>query len=83
MFYKMYSESLDGDEGEFFCEVVDGLVVKQLHIYGENMYWATENSCNDPLYDFTDQPEFDPELIDCEEISSSEFLSMWNEALRG
>ena len=80
MFYKMYSESLDGYEGEYYCEVVNGLVIKQIHVYGSGIYWATENDEKDPMYDFTDQPEFDPEIVDCEEISKVEFINKWNEA---
>jgi hypothetical protein len=79
-YYKSYSESHNGDEGLFYCEVKDGVITRHINVYDDVLYWATPSSEYDEEYFFTDQPEF--ELTeDEEEISQEEFLSLWGKAL--
>jgi hypothetical protein len=79
-YYKSYSESHNGDEGKFYCEVKDGIITRHINVYGDALYWATPSGEYNEEYFFTDQPEF--ELTeDEEEISQEEFLSLWDKAL--
>ena len=75
-YYKSYSESHNGDEGEFFCEVEDGVIVRHISVYGAVLYWATRTDEYDERYFFTDQPEFEVNEKE-EEISQEEFSRLW------
>lgn len=86
-YYKCNSDGMDYEEGHYYFEVVNHLTVKQINVYDENMYWATERDGNYGKYDFTDQPEFPEEDIprlmcehDLQEISKEAFLSVWEQA---
>jgi len=83
-YFKGYADGHNGEEGHFYCEVVDELIVKQVFVFGDDMYWATEDSENNEQYFYTDQPEFpDSDLsrlkseFGVEEISSTEFFEIW------
>ncbi len=82
-YFKIYSESLDGREGSCLYEVINGLVVKQLEIFGSDMFWASsDRQHNHPDYEFTDQPEwdYDEEYDGQEEILEEHFLELWQRA---
>lgn len=80
-YYKSYSESDEGDEGEFFCEVKNGAITRHVSVFGTKLYWATPNDEFDERYFFTDQPEF--QLTDSEEeISEHDFSLVWDRAVR-
>ncbi|WP_018694168.1 hypothetical protein [Algicola sagamiensis] len=79
-YYKSYSESHNGDEGIFFCEVEDGVITRHISVYGEIMYWATPSDEFDEEYFFTDQPEFEMTEEE-EEISQEEFSLLWEKAV--
>jgi hypothetical protein len=80
-YFKCYSESNDGDEGLFYCEVEDGAIVRHVSVFGDILYWATPTDEFDEVYAFTDQPDFDPSERDVE-IERGEFLALWSAALR-
>lgn len=81
-YYKMYSESLEGQEGEFFCEIDDnGLLVRQIQVFGNKLYWATDDEEFDDSYPIGDQPEFNPKEYDCQEISVDLFEKTWQKSL--
>ena len=79
-YYRSYAESHRGDEGEFFCEVDNGMITRHISLYNNILYWATPSNQYDVAYFFTDQPEF--ELTDSEtEMTQEEFLNLWDRAL--
>lgn len=80
-YFKSYTESLEGDEGVFYCEAENGEIVRHVSVFGDVMYWATPTDEFDEAYSFTDQPEFDPSEYDAE-IERDEFLALWTAALR-
>lgn len=77
-YFKFYSESLDGEVGDFYCEVSsDNLITRQIDVFGSKLYWANRQEQYDENYPFTDQPEFN-ELDDGgEEISGELFEQLW------
>jgi hypothetical protein len=79
-YYKSYSESHNGDEGEFICEVENGIITRQINIYKGVLYWATPSDEYDEEYFYTDQPEFEPTAKDVE-ITKDEFLNLWEQAI--
>lgn len=81
-FYKTYTESHDGDVGDFYCEVQNGLITRQINKFSNFHYWATPENSFDERYDFTSHPEFDPTTGDCEVISENQFLLLWDFAMR-
>jgi hypothetical protein len=80
-FYKFYTVSLDNEDGFYYCEVLDGMIVRQINQFGTSLYWATRESERDPRYDLTDQPVLAVEEQDVgEEISEQEFTALWKQA---
>ncbi|ABC30277.1 hypothetical protein HCH_03534 [Hahella chejuensis KCTC 2396] len=78
-YYKSYTESHDGEEGFYYCEVKNGLITRQINAFNNVLYWATPSDEYDEEYFFTDQPEFSLSKNDLE-ISSDEFLDLWKVA---
>lgn len=79
-YYKSYTESHDGDEGEFFCEVNGDRITRHISIFNGTLYWATPSDEFDERYAYTDQTQF--EFLDSEvEIPEGEFLELWRKAL--
>ncbi len=79
-YYKSRSESHKGDEGEFFCEVENGIITRHISLYNGVLYWATPSDEYDEEYFYTDQPEF--ELSEAEiEITTEEFFKLWEQAI--
>jgi hypothetical protein len=78
--FRFYSESLEGDEGDLYCEVSpNNLIIRQINVFGQKMYWADANSECDDSYPFTDQPEFnDDDAAEGQEISAEKFENLWN-----
>ncbi|MDY6900122.1 MAG: hypothetical protein SWZ49_18895, partial [Cyanobacteriota bacterium] len=78
-YFRLYSESLEGDEGYLYCEVSpNNLIVRQVNVFGKKMYWADAYSQGNESYLFTDQPEFnDDDAIEGQEISVEEFENIW------
>jgi len=81
-YFKTYMESHIGDEGEFFCEVEDGLITRHVSVFNGIYYWATRNDSFDSEYDFTSRPEFDPIEERAEAVSAKEFETIWDLAIR-
>jgi hypothetical protein len=81
-YYKMYMESHEGDEGEFFCEVVDGLIVRHVSVFNRVYYWATREDSFDGEYDFTSRPEFDPAAERAKPVPAEAFEATWSLAIR-
>lgn len=79
-YFKSYTESDDGDEGVFYCEVENDEIVRHVSVFAHVMYWATPTDEFDELYSFTDQPQFCRDEYDAE-ISAKEFLAMWTSAI--
>lgn len=80
-YFSAYTESMDGDEGVFYCEVGDGEITRHISVFGSIMYWATPEDELDEVYSFTDQPQFDRSEYDAE-ITRERFLELWSVALR-
>ncbi|PUA28481.1 MAG: hypothetical protein B0W54_18735 [Cellvibrio sp. 79] len=78
-YYKCYTESHEGMEGHFFCEVDNGIITRQINAFGDNLYWATPEAENNEEYFYTDQPEFEPTDSDLE-ITEEEFKKLWDKA---
>lgn len=52
---RCYAESLDGDVGEYYCEVSPAhLVTRRIHVFGDRIYWA------DPQREFDASPRSCP-----------------------
>lgn len=81
-YFETYTESHDGIEGKFYCEVIDGFISRHISIFNGVYYWATLNECFSEQYDFTDQPEFGKPDESTFAISKNEFNKLWNTALR-
>ena len=88
-YYKFYAEGLNGEEGHYYCEVTNEEIVRQIFSFGAELYWATPEDENDERYFFTDQPEFlESDLPirevarDFKSLTESEFLCVWNAALK-
>lgn len=81
-YFETYTESHDGIEGEFYCEVQDGLIIRHVSVFNGVYYWATPNEYFNGQYDFTDQPEFGEPDESTRSISQDEFDKIWNTALR-
>lgn len=79
-YFQTYAESHDGDEGAYYCEVENGIIQRQINVFGDNYYWATPDAYFDERYDYTDQPEFEPTSLE-EEISAEEFYRIWQIAV--
>jgi hypothetical protein len=82
-YFRFYAESLEGQAGVMLCEVSpDNLLTRQIHIFGDYLYWAAPGSERDERYPFTDQPEFNEAVEECEEIGAAEFLAVWQRAVQ-
>ncbi len=86
-YFRSYAEGMDGEEGHFYCEVLNEKIVKQIYSLENELYWATLGEENNEQYFFTDQPEFPdseiPRLVeefDLEELSKEEFIQVWEKA---
>ena len=80
-YYKHYAESHDGDVGECYYDVRDGLVVRQVSVFDGVYYWATLQNCYDEQYDFTEKPEFDESDVDSQSIPPEVFDAVWSAAI--
>jgi len=40
-YFKTYTESHDGIEGTFYCEVEKGLIIRHISVFEGVFYWAT------------------------------------------
>lgn len=81
-FFRIYTESHEGLEGKFYCEVQNGFIVRQVNVFDDRYYWATPEHCNNEQYDFTDRPEFSEPNQWATRISQEEFESVWRIATR-
>lgn len=79
-YYKCYSESHEGEVGDFFCAVENGIITRQINAYAGKLYWATPEGENNEEYFYTDQPEFEPTEAD-QEITKEAFEQIWKKAL--
>ncbi len=86
-YFTCNAEEFDGREGSFVFEVIENEIVRQIFIFGEDMYWATLYEQNHEQHIFTDQPEFPeediPRLIEehnLKEIIETYFMNLWNQA---
>ncbi|WP_342370711.1 hypothetical protein [Acinetobacter sp. D009] len=81
-YFKTYTESHDGIEGTFYCEVEKGLIIRHISVFEGIFYWATPKEYFHEQYDFTDQPEFGEADESAISISKAEFDVTWNHAVR-
>ncbi len=65
----MYAESLDGEEAEYYCEVKNGIIVRQIYCFSGNIFWADEQSEANEDYPIGDNPEFDENFVTCDKIT--------------
>ncbi len=79
--YVCYMESLEGDEGSYYCEVANGEIIRQVCCFGANYYWSTLHECKNERYDFTDNSIFRGPKKGDTPISSEEFDRIWRIAL--
>ena len=70
-YFKVYTESLEGEIAECSIEVgSDDVITKQVLVFGGKGYWATSDSYADERHLFTDQPEVDMEADDLTPIEA-------------
>jgi hypothetical protein len=80
-YFKHYAES-DAGIGTVYFETEDDLVLRQVEIYGDQVFWADRTTQSDPRYRICDQPVSILGLSPDEEMAPSEFESVWNRAKR-
>lgn len=80
-YFDSYAESLTGQEGRFYCEVHDGLIVRHVMFFDGVYYWATREESFDELYDFTERPEFGLPDATTVAMSADEFAKIWDIAI--
>lgn len=80
-YFREYIESHEGEEGDFYCEVKDGLIIRHVSVFNDIYYWATRQDCYDGEYDFTSSPEFDVLDNSVMIVSKDEFERIWNVAI--
>lgn len=79
--FKLCGDTADGEEGLFYYEVEDGMIVRQICIVEDRIYWADVDDERDDAFGFTDQPEFDVAAIPdlgVEEVRQFEFDTLWH-----
>jgi hypothetical protein len=81
-YLKFYAVSLNNEDGNYYCEVIDGKITRQINLFGEQSYWATPETERDPKYDFTDQASLSiREQNEGEEITREKFDELWNASI--
>lgn len=77
-YFCFYSESLTGETGRYCCEVSnEGVVTRQMDVFGSTIYWADPRRQFSEDYPFTDQPEFDESGHDGMEVEQEIFDNIW------
>jgi hypothetical protein len=80
-YVKLRGDTENEGEGEFYYEIEDDLVVRQICVINNRILWADRDSSADAEYEFGDQPEFDeaeiPEYMGLRRIASTEFEFLW------
>ena len=82
-YFHCYAESLDYEVGVCHYEVLENMVVRQIWVFGEKVFWACETSCKDEKFNgFTDQPEWNngDGAIELVESNSETFARLWRES---
>lgn len=83
-YYRLLDDTFD-DEGIFYYEVKEHVIIRQLCLIHERIYWANENDEADERYGFPDQLEFIeseiPDYCCLESVTSSEFEVLWEQGL--
>lgn len=78
--YRIDAISLDDEIGDYYFEVADGRIVRQINAFNGVLYWATPEECRDGHYDFTDRPQFRPHGNE-DIISEVFFNQLWARAM--
>jgi hypothetical protein len=81
VYYKGYSESDDG-AGTIYIEADEDVVTRQIEVYGDKIYWSTQQVDSDPHHRICDQPVSKLDLGFAESIDFEEFESVWERARR-
>lgn len=79
-YYRAYAE-FDSSIGNYYYEVIDDLIVKQVAEVGNDLYWATADDRKAYPYDFACYPKLAEGSLDIknwEIISEEEFYKLWD-----
>jgi len=80
-YYAHYAESEDGI-GVAYFEVEGEIVLRQVEVYGERMYWSDQETEADIRHRICDQPVSVVGLTAIDETSPKEFERVWRLARR-
>jgi hypothetical protein len=86
-YYRSNTENHEGDEGFYYCEVLNEVIIRSIQEFNGELYWSTLRSHNNELYMFTDQPEFPDahipylkENYNLIQLTPQEFEALWEKA---
>ena len=81
-YFHCYAESLDYEVGVCHYEVLGNMVVRQIWVFGENVFWACQTSSKDEQHEFTDQPEWNDGYgaIELVESDRETFTRLWRDS---
>lgn len=79
--YRIDAIAVDDDAvGDYYFEVANGYIVRQINVLKGVLYWATRAECRDGHYDFTDRPKFCP-VGNEDKVSEAFFNQLWKRAM--